>query len=96
MLSKVQLFDASKCDDLSTVYDCVGCSMYNTDDCVVALAETAIELFKENEKLKADLRGKDNEIEVLKWRVEHLSQFEPKDHKRQYDTFFIAIGDRDE
>ncbi|MGH4125125.1 MAG: hypothetical protein ACREV6_19590 [Clostridium sp.] len=41
----------------------------------------------ENEKLKADLRGKENEIEVLKWRVEYLSKFEPKEHEEQYRTF---------
>lgn len=30
------------------------------------------------DSLLADLRGKENEIEILKWRVEYLKQFEPK------------------
>lgn len=33
------------------------------------------------EQLKADLRGKDNEIEDLKARIKYLKQFEPKEEK---------------
>ena len=36
-------------------------------------------LQKENEKLKADLRGKDNEINDLKERIAYLEQFKPKE-----------------
>lgn len=36
---------------------------------------------EENEQLKADLRGKDNEIGVLKWRVEQREKIELDDHK---------------
>lgn len=36
-------------------------------------------LQKENEKLKADLRGKDNEINDLKKRIAYLEQFKPKE-----------------
>ena len=31
------------------------------------------------EQAEAELRGKDNEIEVLKWRVKYLEQFKPKE-----------------
>jgi chromosome segregation ATPase len=36
-------------------------------------------LQEENEKLKADLRGKDNEINDLKERIAYLEQFKPKE-----------------
>ncbi len=36
-------------------------------------------LQEENEKLKADLRGKDNEINDLKERIVYLKQFKPKE-----------------
>jgi regulator of replication initiation timing len=36
-------------------------------------------LQEENEKLKADLRGKDNEINDLKERIAYLKQFKPKE-----------------
>ena len=36
-------------------------------------------LQEENEKLKADLRGKDNEINDLKERIAYLKQFETKE-----------------
>ena len=36
-------------------------------------------LQEENEKLKADLRGKDNEINDLKARIAYLKQFKPKE-----------------
>jgi chromosome segregation ATPase len=32
----------------------------------------------ERDQALADLRGKDNEIDVLKWRVTYLKQFKPK------------------
>ena len=35
-------------------------------------------LQEENEKLKADLRGKDNEISDLKARIAYLERFKPK------------------
>jgi len=44
----------------------------------VLLAENNL-LQKENEKLKADLRGKDNEINDLKARIAYLEQFKPKE-----------------
>lgn len=37
-------------------------------------------LQEENEKLKADLRGKDNEINDLKARIAYLKQFKPKEN----------------
>lgn len=43
---------------------------------------------EQNEKLKADLRGKDNEIEVLKWRIKYLEQFKPKDNINQFKEEF--------
>ena len=36
-------------------------------------------LQEENNKLKADLRGKDNEINDLKARIAYLEQFKPKE-----------------
>lgn len=36
-------------------------------------------LQEENDKLKADLRGKDNEINDLKARIAYLEQFKPKE-----------------
>lgn len=49
MLSKVQLFDASKCSEL----DCNNCGMQlEWEVCTESLARAAIELLKENEKLK--------------------------------------------
>jgi len=36
-------------------------------------------LQEENEKLKADLRGKDNEISDLKARIAYLERFKPKE-----------------
>ena len=36
-------------------------------------------LQEENEKLKADLRGKDNDINDLKARIAYLEQFKPKE-----------------
>jgi peptidoglycan hydrolase CwlO-like protein len=36
-------------------------------------------LQEENEKLKADLRGRDNEISDLKTRIAYLKQFKPKE-----------------
>jgi len=36
-------------------------------------------LQEENKKLKADLRGKDNEISDLKTRIAYLKQFKPKE-----------------
>jgi hypothetical protein len=33
----------------------------------------------ELEQLNADLKGKENDIAVLKWRVSYLSQFKPKE-----------------
>lgn len=35
------------------------------------------DLLDEIRKLRAAIRGKDNEIGVLKWRVNYLSQFKP-------------------
>jgi len=52
MLSKVQLFDASRCNGLKTMKDCVGCGMHKEADCVATVAATAIELKVENEELK--------------------------------------------
>lgn len=37
------------------------------------------EYIEEIEQLKADLRGKDNDIQVLKWRLEYRKQFMPKE-----------------
>ena len=52
---------------------------------VVHLAECGLELIEmvealqqENEQLKADLRGKDNEINDLKALIEYLRKFKPK------------------
>ncbi len=36
-------------------------------------------LQEENKKLKADLRGKENEINDLKERIAYLKQFKPKE-----------------
>jgi regulator of replication initiation timing len=36
-------------------------------------------LQKENEKLKADLRGKENEINDIKERIAYLKRFKPKE-----------------
>jgi len=44
----------------------------------VLLAENNL-LQKENEKLKADLRGKDNEINDLKERIAYLERFKSKE-----------------
>jgi hypothetical protein len=38
----------------------------------------------EVEQLKAVLRGKDNEIDVLRWRVKYLEQFKPKDNVSEH------------
>jgi len=42
------------------------------------LLDTIEALQKENEQLKADLRGKDNEINDLEARIEYLRKFKPK------------------
>ena len=44
----------------------------------VLLAENKL-LQDENEKLKTDLRGKDNEINDLKTRIAYLERFKPKE-----------------
>ena len=43
----------------------------NREWCIIS------DLLRINERLQADLRGKDNEIDVLKCRVKYLSQFKP-------------------
>ena len=45
---------------------------------VLDLFDTIEALQQENEQLKADLRGKDNEINDLKALIEYLRKFKPK------------------
>lgn len=55
MLTKVQLFDASRCLK-NKDYSCKTCAMKTTEmACMKAVIDTAIELLKENEELKARL-----------------------------------------
>jgi phage shock protein A len=65
MLSKKQIIDASKCDDLKTMHDCVECKMYKTNDCVVALAKTALELIENNKQLKKEVKKHKKRYEEL-------------------------------
>ena len=53
MLSKVQLFDASRCNNNL----CKNCSMKKDYpmDCIEILSEMAMELLKENEKMREQL-----------------------------------------
>ena len=50
-------------------------------------------LQEENEKLKAELKGKDNEINDLKERIAYLKQFKPKEKtipiKQKWWTFQV-------
>ena len=50
----------------------------NRNTCMSILFDTIEALQAENEQLKADLRGKDNEINDLKALVEYLRKFKPK------------------
>ena len=89
-MTKKQLEDFARCEEIGR---CRECSCYYVCDCGAKslVANTALALFDEkeklkalnrdlaaeNEQLKADLLGKENEIDVLKWRVKYLSQFKP-------------------
>ena len=46
---------------------------------IADMVEEIRKLQEENKKLKADLRGKDNEISDLKTRIAYLKQFKPKE-----------------
>ena len=46
--------------------------MYNEDDCVTSLANTGIELVKQNEELKTQLEALQKENEELRTVNEHL------------------------
>lgn len=48
-------------------------------DTIEAMRKHIEALQQENEQLKADLRGKDNEINDLKERIAYLEQFKPKE-----------------
>lgn len=76
-----QLPDATKmvsnADRIRSMSDIV-LSSTCMSDIAQDLLDTIEALQKENEQLKADLRGKDNEINDLEARIEYLRKFKPK------------------
>ena len=50
-------------------------------------AEEIKQLWQENEQLKADLRGKDNEINDLKALIEYLRKFKPKKNETVREAY---------
>lgn len=71
MLSKVQLFDASKCDNATTAECCKKCSMYKEEDCFTSITEAAISYYKILQEIKEQYETDFTERE--------LNQLEPRD-----------------
>ena len=53
------------------------------------IAEIIEALQQENEQLKADLRGKDNEINDLKALIEYLRKFKPKKNETVREAYEV-------
>ena len=67
-LTKEQVKDASNCCNLKTIHDCVSCKMYDTNDCVSDLAETALELMEKVEQLEKESKEwKDKYIDLNRY-----------------------------
>ena len=75
-----QSYDSERCRNCDSQDDCFDIVLSSTcmSDIAQDLLDTIEALQKENEQLKSDLRGKDNEINDLEARIEYLRKFKPK------------------
>jgi len=58
-------------------------------DTIEAMRKHIEALQAENEQLKADLRGKDNEINDLKALIEYLRKFKPKKNETVREAYEV-------